>query len=137
MLAHLKADKRDSNLKKGWSLRWISTSLTSAAIKSSDIGRFSSWFSIISQNFCFPGSTFCSQLLKKCSNERICSKEWSIEKDLNEPGPSRSSRQRPKCPVPGCPITRSIQEALNVHMDNSHDCNQSINRLILIIDNME
>ena len=35
--------------------------------------------------------------------------------DLNEPGPSRSSRQRLKCPVPGCPITRSTQEALDVH----------------------
>ena len=35
--------------------------------------------------------------------------------DLNEPGPSRSSRQRLKCPVPGCPITRSSQEALDVH----------------------
>ena len=41
--------------------------------------------------------------------------------DLNEPGPSRSSRQRLKCPVPGCPITRSSQEALDVHIDNSHD----------------
>ena len=35
--------------------------------------------------------------------------------DLNEPGPSRSSRQRLKCPVPGYPITRSSQEALDVH----------------------
>ena len=34
--------------------------------------------------------------------------------DLNEPGPSRSSQQRLKCPVPGCPITRG-EEALEVH----------------------
>ena len=41
--------------------------------------------------------------------------------DLNAPGPARTSRQRLKCPVAGCPITRNSQEALNVHIDNSHD----------------
>ena len=41
--------------------------------------------------------------------------------DLNAPGPARSSRQRLKCPVAGCPITRNSQEALNAHIDNSHD----------------
>ena len=41
--------------------------------------------------------------------------------ELNAPGPARLSRQRIKCPVAGCPITRSSQEALNVHIDNSHD----------------
>ena len=44
-----------------------------------------------------------------------------LEREDLEPGPSRSSRQRLKCPVPGCPITRSSQEALDVHMDNNHD----------------
>ena len=41
--------------------------------------------------------------------------------DFNAQGPARSSRQRHKCPVAGCPITRNSQEALNVHIDNSHD----------------
>ena len=41
--------------------------------------------------------------------------------DFNAQGPARSSRQRHKCPVEGCPITRNSQEALNVHIDNSHD----------------
>ena len=41
--------------------------------------------------------------------------------ELNAPGPARLSRQRIKCPVAGCPITRSSQEALNVHIDNNHD----------------
>ena len=36
--------------------------------------------------------------------------------ELNAPGPARLSRQRIKCPVAGCPITRSSQEALNVHI---------------------
>ena len=41
--------------------------------------------------------------------------------DFNAPGPARSSRQRHKCPVAGCPITRNSQEALNAHIENSHD----------------
>ena len=41
--------------------------------------------------------------------------------DFNAQGPARSSRTRHKCPVEGCPITRNSQEALNVHIDNSHD----------------
>ena len=36
-------------------------------------------------------------------------------------GPSRASRQRLKCPVPGCQVTRASQEALNAHIENSHD----------------
>ena len=41
--------------------------------------------------------------------------------DFNAPGPARTSRQRHKCPVAGCPITRNSQEALNAHIENSHD----------------
>ena len=36
-------------------------------------------------------------------------------------GPSRASRQRLKCPVPGCQVTRASQEALNAHIENTHD----------------
>ena len=36
-------------------------------------------------------------------------------------GPSRASQQRLKCPVPGCQVTRASQEALNAHIENSHD----------------
>ena len=34
---------------------------------------------------------------------------------------ARASRQRLKCPVPGCQVTRASQEALNAHIENSHD----------------
>ena len=36
-------------------------------------------------------------------------------------GTSRASRQRLKCPVPACQVTRASQEALNAHIENSHD----------------
>ena len=36
-------------------------------------------------------------------------------------GTSRASRQRLKCPVPGCQVTRASQEALNAHIENNHD----------------
>ena len=36
------------------------------------------------------------------------------------PGSPRSSRQRLKCPIAGCPVTRNSLEALNVYIDNAH-----------------
>ena len=41
--------------------------------------------------------------------------------DIAGAGTSRASRQRLKCPVPGCQVTRASQEALNAHIVNSHD----------------
>ena len=54
-------------------------------------------------------------------NSSVLEREPAAVAVVRAPGPSRPARKTFKCPYGGCPITRSTEDALKQHVENTHE----------------